>query len=145
MLSVRFNSFQGDESIITEADDGSIERVWDFINRQTKKAELNSKITNRVQIVVDEIYSNILLYSGATTAQVFCQIDSEQMTLTFKDDGVPFNPLKSQEPDIGASLEERKPGGLGLLMVKKMSSDLMYVYEDKYNVLTVTIKIATEK
>jgi anti-sigma regulatory factor (Ser/Thr protein kinase) len=116
--------------------------VWDFINRQTKKAELNSKITNRVQIVVDEIYSNILLYSGATTAQVLCQIDSEQMTLTFKDDGVPFNPLKSQDPDIEASLEERRPGGLGLLMVKKMSSDLAYVYEDKYNVLTVTIGLA---
>ena len=142
MLSVRFNSFQGDESIITQADDGSIERVWDFINRQTKKAELNSKITNRVQIVVDEIYSNILLYSGATTAQVLCQIDSEQMTLTFKDDGVPFNPLKSQDPDVEASLEERKPGGLGLLMVKKMSSDLAYVHEDKYNVLTVTIRLA---
>lgn len=142
MLSVRFNSFQGDESIITQADDGSIERVWGFINRQTKKAELNSKITNRVQIVVDEIYSNILLYSGATTAQVLCQIDSEQMTLTFKDDGVPFNPLKSQDPDIEASLEERRPGGLGLLMVKKMSSDLAYVYEDKYNVLTVTIGLA---
>lgn len=143
MLSVRFHSFRGDESIITQADDGSIERVRDFINRQTKKAELNSKITNRVQIVVDEIYSNILLYSGATTAQVFCQIDSEQMTLTFKDDGVPFNPLKSRDPDVEASLEERKPGGLGLLMVKKMSSDLAYVYEDKYNVLTVKIGLAT--
>lgn len=142
MLSVRFHSFQGDESIITQADDGSIERVWDFINRQTKKAELNSKITNRVQIVVDEIYSNILLYSGATTAQVLCQIDSEQMTLTFKDDGIPFNPLESQAPDVEASLEERKPGGLGLLMVKKMSSDLAYVHEDKYNVFTATIKLA---
>jgi sigma-B regulation protein RsbU (phosphoserine phosphatase) len=142
MLSVHFNSFQGDESIITQADDGSVERVWDFINRQTKKAELNSKITNRVQIIVDEIYSNILLYSGATTAQVLCQIDSEQMTLTFKDDGVPFNPLKSQDPDVEASLEERKPGGLGLLMVKEMSSDLAYVHEDKYNVLTVTIRLA---
>ena len=145
MLSVRFNSFQDDESIITQADDESIERVWDFINRQTKKADLNSKITNRAQIVVDEIYSNIRLYSGAKMAQVYCQIDSAQMVLTFKDDGVPFNPLNVQEPKVTAALEEREPGGLGLLMVKKMASDLSYVNVDGYNVLTVTIKIVADK
>ena len=145
MLAVRFYSFQDDESLITQADGASIERVWDFINRQTQKAELNAKVTNRVQIVVDEIYSNIQLYSGATMAQVFCQIDSEQLRLTFKDDGVPFNPLKAQEPDITATLEEREQGGLGLLMVKKMATDLSYVHEDGYNAFTVTISIAMDK
>ena len=40
---------------------------------------------------------------------------------------------------------KRELGGLGLLMVKKMSSDLAYVYEDGYNVLTVTIKIDPQK
>lgn len=145
MLSVKFNSFQDDESIITRADAISTERVWDFINRQAKKAELSSKITNRAQIVVDEIYSNIQLYSGATMAQVFCHIEPEQMVLIFKDNGEMYNPLTSQEPDVTLSLEERELGGLGLLMVKKMSSDLSYAYEDGYNVLTVTIKIDSQK
>lgn len=141
MLSLRFNSFQDDECIITQADAESTERVWNFISCQTKKAELGSKIANRAQIVVDEIYSNIQLYSGATIAQVFCQIDSERMILTFKDDGVLFNPLEAQEPNVTLPLEERESGGLGLLMVKKMASDLSYVYENGYNVLTVTLKI----
>ena len=145
MLSLRFNSFQDDECIITQADAESTERVWNFISCQTKKAELGSKIANRAQIVVDEIYSNIQLYSGATIAQVFCQIDSERMILTFKDDGVSFNPLKVQEPNVMLSLEERELGGLGLLMVKKMASDLSYVYENGYNVLTVTLKINPKK
>ena len=145
MLSLRFNSFQDDECIITQADAESTERVWNFISCQTKKAELDPKIANRAQIVVDEIYSNIQLYSGATIAQVFCQIDSERMILTFKDDGVSFNPLKVQEPNVMLSLEERELGGLGLLMVKKMASDLSYVYENGYNVLTVTLKINPKK
>ena len=145
MLSVRFNSFQNDESIITQSDAWSTERVWDFINRQTKKANLSSKIISRAQIVVDEIYSNIQLYSSATMAQIFCQIDSEHMILTFKDDGVPFNPLKAQDPDVALPLEDREPGGLGLLMVRKMASDLSYVNENGCNVLTVTIKIVADK
>lgn len=145
MLSIRFNFFQNDESILTSADSESTERVWDFINLRTKKAGLCAKIANRAQIVVDEIYSNIHQYSGATTAQVFCDIDSDKMVLTFKDDGVSYNPLMLQEPDTSLSVEERDFGGLGIFMVRKMASDLSYVYEDGYNVLTVTIKNDTKK
>ena len=78
-------------------------------------------------------------------AQVYCQIDSAQMVLTFKDDGVPFNPLNAKEPNVNVSLEERDPGGLGLLMVKKMAYELSYAHEDGCNVLSVTIKIPTDK
>ena len=145
MLSVKFSSFQDDESIITQADAISTERVWEFINRQAKKAELSAKITNRAQLVVDEIYSNIQLYSGATMAQVFCRTEPERMVLTFKDNGAPYNPLTAQEPDVTLSLEERELGGLGLIMVKKMASDLSYAYEDGYNVLTVTLKTEAQK
>ena len=45
------------------------------------------------------------------------------------------------EPDTSLSVGDRDFGGLGILMVKKMASDLSYVYEDGYNVFTVTIKI----
>ena len=145
MLSVKFHSFQGDESIITQADAISNERVWEFVNRQAKKAVLGSKITNRAQIIVDEIYSNIQLHSGATTAQIFCRIDSERMTLIFKDDGIPFNPLIMQDSESADPWEEREAGGVGLIMVKKMASDLSYVYEDGHNLLTVTINIDSKK
>jgi sigma-B regulation protein RsbU (phosphoserine phosphatase) len=141
MLSLRFNFFRDDESILTQADSESTERVWEFIDNRTKKAELSAKIINRAQIIVDEIYSNIHQYSGASWAQVFCKIDSEKMILTFKDDGVPYNPLMLAEPDTSLSAEERDPGGLGILMVKKMSSDLSSAYEDGCNALTVTIKL----
>ena len=141
MLAVRFHSFHDDESIITKADAMSTERVWNFISQQTKKAKLSHKTVNRAQIIVDEIYSNIQQYSGATTAQVFCHIDTEQMVLRFQDDGVPYNPLNVHEPDVTASAEEREIGGLGILLVKKMASDLSYVYEDGHNVLTVTLAL----
>ena len=145
MLSVCFHSFQDDESIVTPADSGSTERVWDFISRRARKAELGAKITNRAQIIVDEIYSNIHLYSGATRAQVFCHITPAEMTLLFKDNGKPYNPLISQEPDVTLTTEDREFGGLGILMVKKMASDLKYAYEDGCNLLTVTIRIDTPK
>ena len=61
------------------------------------------------------------------------------MVLTFKDDGIPYDPLASSEPDVTLSAQERELGGLGILMVKKLSSELSYAYEDGCNVLTVTV------
>ena len=145
MLTLRFNFFGDDESILVPADLVSTEFVWDFINSQTKKAGLSSKTISRAQIIVDEIYSNIHQYSSAAKAQIFCHIDSDRIVLTFKDDGIPYNPLMTIEPDTSLSVGDRDLGGLGILMVKKMSSDLSYVYENGYNVLTVTIQIEAEK
>lgn len=145
MLSLRFNFFQDDESILTLADAASTEFVWDFINRRTKEAGINVGITNRAQVVVDEIYSNIHQYSGATKVQIFCSVNSDKIVLTFKDDGIPFNPLTSLKPDTTLSVEDRNFGGLGILMVKEMSSNLSYVHENGYNVLTVTMQIDVQK
>ena len=141
MLSFRVNFFRDDEKILTKADSTSIEHVWEFINRKAEKAGLSVKIANRAQIIVDEIYSNIHQYSGATMAQVSCHIDSNKMILTFKDDGIPYNPLMLEEPDTSLSVEEREFGGLGIFMVRKMASDISYVYENGYNILTVTIQV----
>jgi sigma-B regulation protein RsbU (phosphoserine phosphatase) len=145
MLSLRFNFFRDDESILTLADTASTEFVWDFINRRTKETGMNARITNRAQVIVDEIYSNIHQYSGATKVQIFCSVNSDKIVLTFKDDGIPFNPLTSLKPDTTLSAEDRNFGGLGILMVKEMSSDLSYVHENGYNVLTVTVQLETEK
>jgi anti-sigma regulatory factor (Ser/Thr protein kinase) len=141
MLSLQFNFFRDEDSILTPADIASTEFVWDFINYKTKKAELGTRITNKAQIIVDEIYSNIHQYSGAAKAQVSCHVDPSKMILTFKDDGIPYNPLTFAEPDTSVSIEERDSGGLGILMVKKLASDISYVYENGYNILSVTIQI----
>ena len=145
MLSLQFNFFRDEDSILTPADIASTEFVWDFINYKTKKTELGTRITNKVQIIVDEIYSNIHQYSGAAKAQVSCRVDPSKIVLIFKDDGIPYNPLTFAEPDTSVSIEERDSGGLGILMVKKLASDISYVYENGYNILSVTIQIDTQQ
>ena len=145
MLSLQFNFFRDEDSILTPADIASTEFVWDFINCKTKKAELGTRITNKVQIIVDEIYSNIHQYSGAAKAQVTCCVDPSKIVLIFKDDGIPYNPLTFAEPDTSVSIEERDSGGLGILTVKKLASDISYVYENGYNILSVTIQIDTQQ
>ena len=60
-----------------------------------------------------------------------------RMTVIFKDNGKPFNPLLVQEPDVTLPLSQRRAGGLGIFIVKKLMSDISYAYESGQNVLTL--------
>lgn len=91
-------------------------------------------------IVVDEVYSNIIHYSGAKTASIFVGKEDGKLTLVFSDDGMPYNPLMNKEPDIHAALEDREIGGLGIFMVRKMIESADYEYRDHMNKLTLTMK-----
>lgn len=53
------------------------------------------------------------------------------------DQGVPYDPLQRQDPDITLSAEERGIGGLGIFMVKQTMDEVTYRYEDNSNILTI--------
>ena len=57
------------------------------------------------------------------------------------DEGIPFDPLKKEEPDVSLSSEDRKVRGLGIFMVKKMMDKVSYKYENNNNILTIEKKL----
>ena len=142
MLSVKLKFYQNEDSIVTNPAMEATEYVWEFIDSKTKKAELSKSVANRIQVAVDEIYSNILRYSGAEYATVSCILEEETVKLIFKDNGKAYNPLEKEDPDTTLSVEERAIGGLGIFMVKNMASDISYEYIENQNVLTVTFALS---
>ena len=57
--------------------------------------------------------------------------------ITFIDRGVPYDPLKKDDPDVTLSAEERAIGGLGIFMVKKTMDEITYEYRDGQNILRI--------
>ena len=93
----------------------------------------------RVAVVVDELVSNIVRCSKASSFSIKLARDNGELKMVMSDDGTPFNPLSAAEPDVTASAEERSIGGLGLFMVKKMSKSLAYARQDGHNVLELVV------
>lgn len=96
-------------------------------------------IQSSLHVILDEIAANIVKHSGASCFEV----DVEQMEdpagikLVFIDDGVPYDPLTHADPDTTLPAAERPIGGLGILMVKKMSDSISYERKHDRNFLTV--------
>ena len=91
-------------------------------------------------IVMDEIVSNIVRCSGASGFTIRLDMEPGGLRMTFVDDGAAFDPTKdAAAPDITSAAEDRRIGGLGIFMVKKMSKSVAYERRDGKNVLTILI------
>ena len=110
--------------------------IMEFLEGILTKANVPSKIISQMDVVTDEIFSNITQYSGASSVTVGCMLSDNRLTLRFSDNGTPYDPTQNPEPDTTLSADERKIGGLGIFMVKKIMDTVSYEYKDGLNVLT---------
>ena len=123
-----------------------LDEVLAFVEENMEKNECPMKVLMQVQIAVEEIFVNIAHYAydseqGMVTIRVEVGGDPLQVIITFIDQGIPYDPLKKEDPDVTLSAEERKIGGLGIFMVKKSMDDVKYEYADGKNILTISKKI----
>ena len=120
----------------------NIEAVTDFVNEQLEALDCPMKAQMQIDIAIDELFGNIAHYAynpeiGKATVRVEVIEDPLAVTITFIDNGVPYDPLAKADPDTTLSAEEREIGGLGIYMVKKSMDDITYEYKDGQNILTI--------
>lgn len=128
---------------IFPAQQDQLEQVQRFVEEQVEQYECPDKVKFQLAVAVEEIFVNIAHYAyhpeQAGTATIRCCVggDPLQVTIQFLDNGKPFNPLAKEDADITLSAEERRIGGLGILMVKKSMDAVDYTYENGSNILTI--------
>ena len=125
-----------------KAERENIPEVIDFIDRELDELGCSEKTKAQINIAIDELYGNIASYAyGEENGEVTVIIEGDStpgaVSISFQDEGKPFNPLESREPDITLPARERTIGGLGIFMVKKSMDDVRYEYRDGKNILTI--------
>ena len=94
---------------------------------------------NIMMVASDEIFANIVRYSGATdwTLTVERTHHPDGVRLVITDNGKPFDPLSHRDPDTTLCADDREVGGLGILIVKKTMSPVTYRRNNNRNILTM--------
>jgi anti-sigma regulatory factor (Ser/Thr protein kinase) len=126
------------------ADDKNLETVLDFIHRQLPHG-CETDLLYKIDLAAEEIFVNIAHYAykdklpagESGQAWLTCTYENELLTIIFRDQGVPFNPLDRADPDITLSAEDRRIGGLGIFLTKKYMDSVEYKYENGENILTM--------
>lgn len=141
MLGIKRKTKEDKEStLVLPVSDESPEQVRNFFDAFIDKNEISMKTSTKIMVIVDEIYSNIMNYSGASSTVVTVKYGDGKVIMSFQDNGIYYNPLAKEDPDVTLSAEERNIGGLGIYMVKNMAEDVKYTRIAGKNILDIVLK-----
>ena len=132
--------------ITIEAKIENLNEVLGFVDGQLEELECPMKAQMQIDVAVEEIFVNIASYAyapgvGNAVVRFESSQDPASVTITFIDSGIPYDPVRKDDPDVTLSAEERGIGGLGIYMAKKAMDDMKYVYRDGQNILSISKSI----
>lgn len=119
-----------------------LDQVRNQVAQEARAAGFSDKAVYAVQLAADEAASNIIehAYEGRADAsfEVSCEFQRDRLVITFVDQGKSFDVSKVRKPDVKADLSERKIGGLGIFLMRKLMDEVHYKSTGSENILTLT-------
>src|SRR5262245_18502462 len=135
------------EAIVVELKNSllEIERLARIADDFGQRHRLDAQTSHNLKVALDEILTNIISYAYADAREhsivTRFSLGKGKLTVEVEDDGRPFNPLNTPEPDTKQLLEERPIGGLGIHLVRKLMDELEYRRQNDTNILTMKLKV----
>ena len=127
------------------SDRAELTRLEPFTAEFAAAAGLSDKDLFALQIVVEELVTNVIDYGAVPAGEHAARVDLEAgagvLTIVITDRGREYNPLLREDPDTSLPAEERPVGGLGVHFCKKLTDTQSYARLDGRNVLTLTKKL----
>ena len=119
-----------------------LDEIREFVGDIARAGGFSDKDVYNIQLAADEAASNIIehAYEGVSNGmlELSCGVKGNVITIILVDHGESFDPSEIPLPDLKADLSERKIGGLGIFLMRKLMDEVHYeTRPNKSNVLTM--------
>lgn len=111
-----------------------LEKIREYIF----KTDLEDKLKRKIFLACDEVFSNIVNYSGADLISVLYNKNDDKISIIFKDNGKKFDYLKAMPKK---DFDDFDKGGMGIIIVKKLCTDIVYNYINGENILELVFTL----
>ncbi len=103
-------------------------RLVAFVETFAEEHGFSMADTFSVTLAVEELFANTVEHGQphAHSAELSLQVEEDVATVTYSDDGGPFDPTHQAAPDTTLSADARPIGGLGLHIIRKSMQGLRY-------------------
>jgi anti-sigma regulatory factor (Ser/Thr protein kinase) len=122
----------------------SLEAIYAFVREFLSSQGLPEEVAFDVDLIVEELFTNMVKYGVGGRPEITLGLawKAPALTVRLEDEGAPrFDPGNAPPVDVSRPLEERRAGGLGLHLVRRMADRLEYAYEDGRSRITVTKRV----
>ncbi len=103
----------------------------------------------KIDLALEEVFTNIVRhgYEDSHSHEIVVRLKSGRgrVLISVEDDGRHFNPLLAPAADVTANLAERRVGGLGIHLVRRLLDQVRYKRRPDGNQLILIKRLAGEE
>ncbi len=115
----------------------NLTKIRDFTKGAADECGLSDDVIGKIILAVDEACTNVIKhaykYSKEGEIVIRIKLDNNKFSITISDKGKRFNPELIPDPDLRKYHREKKSGGLGMFLMKKLMDEVTYNLTEKKN------------
>ncbi|MEZ5315433.1 MAG: ATP-binding protein [Chlamydiales bacterium] len=128
-----------------EASLDSLPHMMEYIRQQAQLYGIQSSIINRIELSCEEAIVNIISYAyqkDPGQIEITCKKQGMRFEIRLCDLGPPFNPIDADiDPQFNIPIGERKIGGMGIFLIRKIIDEVSYRREGEVNILCLAFNL----
>lgn len=124
----------------------SLSELFSFLDRCLETGNISESDAFSARLALEELFTNMVKYSTSKARDISVRLDVREgeLVMVLTDfDAEPFDPNAHPAPDLKAPLADRRPGGLGLHLVRRMVDSMDHQYSDRNNIITLKKTVGT--
>jgi serine/threonine-protein kinase RsbW len=119
-----------EKEIVVKSTTDNLAQIRDFTRSAALEIGFSDEITGKIILAVDEACTNIIKhaykYSPEGDIIISIRFDSTKFSITITDSGNHFDPTRIPEPNLSEYYKQKRIGGLGMYLMKKLMDEVKY-------------------
>lgn len=135
---MRHNILQMNHSIKVSCSTESLKKVRNFLGRVLSDHAVLDEEANLMVLAVDEICANLIIHANNSDKKKALEIKirntPEGFIFEILDKSTPFDHTLVSDPDLSTIIHQKKKGGIGLMLVKRIMDSFEFGKEGHYTI-----------
>ncbi len=119
-----------EQQIVVKSSTDNLAEIRDFTKSAAQQCCFDEDSTGKIILAVDEACTNIIKHAYKFTPDgeinISIKFSDGKFSISITDEGTHFDPTMIPEPDLREYYKQKRVGGLGMFLMKRLMDEVKY-------------------
>ncbi len=119
-----------EQELVVKSTTDNLALIREFTRTAAEKSGFSEETTGKIILAVDEACTNIIKHAYKNSSEgeinILVKFEDGKFIISITDEGLHFDPMQVPEPDLQEFVKEKRVGGLGIYLIRKMMDEVRY-------------------